>query len=130
MLIFEHSSTTEKRMTTFPHPAAAPAVDGELREFGTSHDGTMWQYTRVDGPLVIYGYGKTRDEAIADAEVVGTTAKTAAERKAAERQRRSDAGLVRLELYSHPEDHAAIKEHAAKLQRKREKAHGRTTSRT
>lgn len=53
----------------------------------------------------------------------GVTAKTPAERKAAERQRRSDAGLVRLELYAHPEDHASIKEHAAKLQRKREKAH-------
>lgn len=47
------------------------------------------------------------------------TAKTPAERKADERQRRADAGLVRLEVYAHPDDHAAIKELAAKLQRKR-----------
>lgn len=49
-------------------------------------------------------------------------AKTPAERKAAERQRRSDAGLVRLELYAHPDNHAAIKALAERLQRKRLKA--------
>ena len=49
------------------------------------------------------------------------TAATPAERKAAERQRRADAGLQRLELYAHPEDWPAIKELAAKLQRKRER---------
>jgi hypothetical protein len=42
-------------------------------------------------------------------------AKTAAERKAAERSRRKDAGLVRLELFANPDDHAAIKEHARRL---------------
>lgn len=47
------------------------------------------------------------------------TAKTSAERKAAERQRRTDAGLVRLELYAHPEDHEAIKALSDRLQRKR-----------
>lgn len=50
------------------------------------------------------------------------SAKTASERKAAERQRRQEAGLVRLELFAHPEDHASIKEHAAKLARKRARA--------
>ena len=49
------------------------------------------------------------------------TAKTPAERKAEERQRRAKSGLVRLELYAHPGDIEAIKELAAKLQRKREK---------
>lgn len=48
-------------------------------------------------------------------------AKTTAERKADERQRRADAGLTRLEVYAHPDDHEAIKALAAKLQRKREK---------
>lgn len=49
------------------------------------------------------------------------TAQTPAERKAAERQRRAEAGLVRLEVYAHPDDHEAIKALAAKLQRKRER---------
>ena len=48
-------------------------------------------------------------------------AKTNAERIAALRQRRADLGLTRLELYAHPDDHEAIKELAAKLQRKRER---------
>lgn len=52
-------------------------------------------------------------------------AKTANERKAAERQRLRDAGLVRLEVFAHPEDHASIKEHAAKLARKRARAEKR-----
>lgn len=50
------------------------------------------------------------------------TAQTAAQRKAAERVRRTAAGLVRLELYAHLDDHAAIKALAAKLQRRRDKA--------
>lgn len=49
------------------------------------------------------------------------SAKTPAQRKADERQRRADAGLVRLEVYAHPDDHEAIKALAAKLQRKRER---------
>jgi hypothetical protein len=49
------------------------------------------------------------------------TAQTPSERKAAERARRKEAGLTRLELYVHPEDHEAIKAYAAKLQRKRER---------
>lgn len=56
------------------------------------------------------------------------TAKTPAERKAAQRQRNAEAGLVRLELYAHPEDHASIKEHAAKLQRKRDKFNSKPTN--
>jgi hypothetical protein len=46
-------------------------------------------------------------------------AKTTAERVQALRQRRVDQGLVRLELYAHPDDHAAIKALAERLQRKR-----------
>ena len=46
-------------------------------------------------------------------------AKTTAERVAALRESRKSAGLTRLEVYAHPDDHAAIKEHAAKLQRRR-----------
>lgn len=49
------------------------------------------------------------------------TAQTPAERKASERQRRADAGLTRLEVYAHPDDHAAIKAYAAKLAKKRER---------
>jgi len=49
-------------------------------------------------------------------------AKTVAERLRESRQRRSAAGLVRLDLWVHPDDREAIKAHAAKLQRKREKA--------
>jgi hypothetical protein len=47
------------------------------------------------------------------------TAKTPTERKAAERERRKEAGLTRLELYVNPEDHEAIKALVEKLQRKR-----------
>ncbi len=50
------------------------------------------------------------------------TAKPATERMAALRKRRQVEGLTRLELWVHPDDHSAIKETAAKLQRKREKA--------
>jgi len=38
------------------------------------------------------------------------------------RARRSADGLVRLDLWVHPDDREAIKEHAAKLQRRRERA--------
>lgn len=49
------------------------------------------------------------------------TAKTAAERVADMRQRRQAAGLTRLEVYAHPDDHAAIRAYAARLVRKRER---------
>lgn len=49
-------------------------------------------------------------------------AKTTAQRVASLRAARADLGLKRLELYAHPDDHPAIKEHAEKLQRKRDKA--------
>lgn len=43
-------------------------------------------------------------------------AQTATQRKAAERQRHKEAGLKRLpDLWAHPDDHPAIKAHAAKL---------------
>lgn len=46
--------------------------------------------------------------------------KTPAERKAAERKRRTDAGLKRVpDLWAHPEDHAAIKAHAERLAKRR-----------
>ena len=47
---------------------------------------------------------------------------TPAQRKAAERQHRKEAGLVRLELYVHPEDREAIRNYAAGLASKRENA--------
>jgi hypothetical protein len=47
------------------------------------------------------------------------TTKTVAERVQALRQHRKDAGLKRLELYAHPDDHAALKALAERLQRKR-----------
>lgn len=50
------------------------------------------------------------------------TAKPATERMAALRKRRQEEGLTRLDLWVHPDDHDAVKEAAAKLQRKREKA--------
>jgi hypothetical protein len=49
-------------------------------------------------------------------------AKTAQQRVSEARARRSAAGLVRLDLWVHPDDREAIKEHAAKLQRSRERA--------
>lgn len=49
------------------------------------------------------------------------TTKTVAERQRTLRQNRTAAGLVRLELWAHPADHAQIKAYAAKMQRKREK---------
>lgn len=50
------------------------------------------------------------------------TAKPATERMSALRKRRQEAGFTRLELWLHPDDHEPVKEAAAKLQRKREKA--------
>lgn len=47
-------------------------------------------------------------------------AATIAERVAALRQRRAGAGLTRLDVYAHPDDHAPIKEYVAKLQKRRE----------
>ena len=50
-------------------------------------------------------------------------AKTTAERVAALRKRRSDAGSMEVRgIFAHLDDHASIKEHAAKLARKRAKA--------
>jgi hypothetical protein len=50
------------------------------------------------------------------------SAKPAAERMAALRQRRQAEGLTRLELWAHPDDWVAIKALAAKVQKRREKA--------
>ena len=51
------------------------------------------------------------------------TAKTPAERQAALKARRQAAGLVPVtNLWAHPDDVQPIREHAAKLARKREKA--------
>ena len=49
------------------------------------------------------------------------TAKTPAQRKAEQRARDKLAGLVRVELYAHADDVAAIKAHAARLAKKRAK---------
>lgn len=38
------------------------------------------------------------------------------------RQRRAEQGLTRVDVYAHPDDHAAIKALAEKLQAKRERA--------
>ncbi len=48
-----------------------------------------------------------------------TAPKTSAQRVQAMRQRRDALGLTRLELYVHPDDHAAVKALAAKLARQR-----------
>jgi hypothetical protein len=44
---------------------------------------------------------------------------TSTARVQALRDRRTSLGLIRLELYAHPADHAAIKALAAKLTKKR-----------
>ena len=50
------------------------------------------------------------------------TAQTVAQRKAAERARKALAGLAEVRgIYAHPDDHAPIKEAAAKISRKRAK---------
>lgn len=46
-------------------------------------------------------------------------AKTPAQRKADERQRRTESGQARLELWAHPDDHEAIKAYAEKLAKRR-----------
>ncbi len=48
-------------------------------------------------------------------------AMTAAQRKAAERQRRAEAGLVLVRVYAHPDDAQAIKDLAQVLARRRQK---------
>jgi hypothetical protein len=48
-------------------------------------------------------------------------AKTTAERVTAVRARRAASGLVRLELWVHPDDREPIKAHASRVRRKREK---------
>ena len=50
------------------------------------------------------------------------TAKTATERGQKLRAERAALGLVRLDLYAHPDDHADIKAAAAKLARRRARA--------
>lgn len=50
-------------------------------------------------------------------------AKTTNERQQAFKQRQADAGLKEVRnLWAHPDDHQAIKDHAAKLTKKRQKA--------
>jgi hypothetical protein len=57
-------------------------------------------------------------------------AKTAAQRKADERQRHKDAGRSEVRgIFAHTDDHAPIKEHAAKLARKRAKSQAAAQSR-
>jgi hypothetical protein len=65
---------------------------------------------------------KTHPVVAAMAEIAAALAKTPTRRVQELRQRREALGLTRLELYVHPEDHESIKAHAAKLQRKRERA--------
>ena len=51
------------------------------------------------------------------------TAKTLTERVTESKHRKRDAGLKEVRsLWAHPEDHAALREHAAKLARRRERA--------
>lgn len=50
-----------------------------------------------------------------------STAKTVRNRVAELRQRRAAAGLARVEVWAHPDDHPAIRAYAARLARKREK---------
>lgn len=47
--------------------------------------------------------------------------KTVAQRVALLRQRRAEAGLTRLEVFAHPDDHGAIKLYAAMLDAERKK---------
>ena len=48
------------------------------------------------------------------------TAKPAKERMAALRKRRQESGLVRLELWLHPDDHESVKNVVAELRQKRD----------
>ncbi len=52
--------------------------------------------------------------------VVTTTAKTSAERQAAFRQRKADTEATEVRgIFAHPDDHAEVKEAAAKIARRR-----------
>ena len=51
------------------------------------------------------------------------TSKSVSERVAVLRERAAALGLRRLEIYAHPEDWVAIKALAARLLKRREKAH-------
>lgn len=53
--------------------------------------------------------------------------KTNADYIRATRERREQSGLVRLELWAHPDDHDQIKRYALRFQRKRAKAHPSNT---
>ena len=46
--------------------------------------------------------------------------KTNADHIRATRERREKSGLVRLELWAHPDDHEQIKRYALRFQRKRQ----------
>ncbi len=46
-----------------------------------------------------------------------TTPKTATERKAAERQRRQEAGLIRMDVWVRPELRERVKRYVARLMR-------------
>lgn len=54
-------------MNWLPNPNAGHPPHGDCREFSVSHGGPMWQYTHRDGIFVTYGYGKTPEDAKADA---------------------------------------------------------------
>ena len=56
--------------------------------------------------------------------------KTTSARVAALRERRAAIGVTRLELYAHPEDHAALKALAGKLSRRRARASAENDSPT
>lgn len=51
-----------------------------------------------------------------------TAAKTPAQRQAELKARRIAAGLVRVCVWLHPDDAAALREHAAKLAKRRERS--------
>lgn len=51
---------------------------------------------------------------------------TPTQRVAALRQRRAEQGLVRLELYLHPDDHAAVKAVSQALTQQRSSKHNST----
>lgn len=59
-----------------------------------------------------------------DSALPASAAKTAAERQAAFRARKAESPEVRG-IFAHPEDHQAIKEAAAKITRKRQRAEKR-----
>lgn len=77
-------------------------------------DRTMWQYGKQ-----IDHY--TADQMQAYARSANMIAKTGAQRVKEAEARKRAAGLVRVCVWLHPDDAAALREHAAKLARKREK---------